>query len=576
MRASRVSQLGLAAVSTLLIALAMVLPFISPYPPGDLNTPEGQAFGAAVKLVWLAAVLAARARQPGSRLWKLMLAYVLVSGVWAFGFIPNGVIASYSRIFARLDLALLAHVLVVFPSGHLKTRFDRLVIGSAYALVLVPALMSALVWDSSGCNCPPNVFLVWPNNDLDWRIGQAAQLASPIVGGLVLFAVWRHWRGAGPLARRALLPVILAVPLAVLTPITMVGAVLGTDFWGLGRLPSYDVGLLILPAALLIGVLRLRLDRGRVAGLVVELGGGVPVGALRDALARALGDPTLELAFADPNSIGYIDPAGRPVEVPFEDAARSVARVEQGHDLLAVLIYDRTLDDEDPGLVEAVGSAARLALDNERLSAQVRAQLEEVRASRARIVEAADAERRRVERDLHDGAQQRLVALAMRLQLAQVRAGEKSALIDDTTSELEAAIREVRDLARGVHPAILTEAGLAAALETLAERSPVPVRIDAHEARYRPAIEVTAFYVVSEALTNTARYAAATEALVSVSGNDDWLTVTVADDGRGGADATGGSGLRGLADRVAAVGGRLTVTSPMGGGTTISAVLPLA
>jgi signal transduction histidine kinase len=308
---------------------------------------------------------------------------------------------------------------------------------------------------------------------------------------------------------------------------------------------------------------------------LVELGRGIPAGGLRDVLARALGDPTLQLAFAAPTGAGYIDGAGHPVEVTSENPDRALASIARDGRALAVLVHDRTIDDENPGLVEAVSSAARLAIENEQLTAQVRAQLEEVRASRARIVDATDAERRRVERDLHDGAQQRLVALAMRLQLAKDASGSAGALIEEATTELQAAIAEVRDLARGIHPPILAEAGLAAALETLAERSPVAVRVQAADVRYRPAVETTAFYVVAEALTNAARYAGATEVVVDVEQEGRSLTVTVTDDGRGGADLEAGSGLRGLVDRVAAVGGHLTVTSPIGGGTTVRADLPL-
>jgi signal transduction histidine kinase len=216
-----------------------------------------------------------------------------------------------------------------------------------------------------------------------------------------------------------------------------------------------------------------------------------------------------------------------------------------------------------------------MALENERLAAQVRAQLEEVKASRARIVDAADAERRRVERDLHDGAQQRLVALAMRLDLARQSNDASAALLDDATSELRAAVAEVRDLARGLHPPILTEAGLGPALEALAERANVPVTIDAPPRRFPPGVEAAAYFVVSEALTNVARYAAASAVRVEVRADADRLWVSVRDDGRGGADAAGGTGLHGLADRIAALGGRLEVDSPTGAGTTVSAELPL-
>jgi signal transduction histidine kinase len=335
------------------------------------------------------------------------------------------------------------------------------------------------------------------------------------------------------------------------------------------------VPLFVPPVAFLVGVLRLRLTRTRIADLIVELGRGVPIGGLRDVLARTLGDPTLDLVFASPSGAGFVDLAGRPVTLPLPAEARSVTWLQRGDDLLGVLIHDPQLDAQDPGLVEAAGTAARLALENERLAAQVRAQLEEVRASRARIVEAGDVERRRVERDLHDGAQQRLVALAMRLQLARASTEGASAVLDEATSELQAAIGEVRDLARGLHPSILTEAGLAAAIDALAERAPLPVSVNIPTTRYRVATESAAYFVVAEALTNVARHAGASRAYVTATEADAMLVLVIRDDGRGGADPEAGSGLAGLRDRLAAAGGTLSIASPADHGTILTAVLPV-
>ena len=333
--------------------------------------------------------------------------------------------------------------------------------------------------------------------------------------------------------------------------------------------------ILVFPIAILLSVLRLRLNRGRIAELVVQLGQGVPIGRLGDVLARTLGDPTVQLAFATPSGSGFVDTAGQPIELPKTDELRMVTRLERDGQLLGVMVHDPTIEAEDPGLVEAVGSVARLALENERLAAQVRAQLEEVRASRIRIIEAGDAERRRVERDLHDGAQQRLVALAMRLQLAKETTTGASALLDEATAELHTAIGEVRGLARGLYPPILTEAGLGAAVETIAERASLPIAVDVPDRRYEARVEATAYFVVAEALTNVSRYASATEARVTVRDEGEWLILVVADDGRGGADPATGSGLRGLSDRLEAVGGRLMISSPPGGGTTVRAEMPI-
>ncbi|HEX6868547.1 MAG TPA: sensor histidine kinase, partial [Candidatus Limnocylindrales bacterium] len=309
--------------------------------------------------------------------------------------------------------------------------------------------------------------------------------------------------------------------------------------------------------------------------LVAEIADGVPVGGLRDVLVRSLGDPTLDLVFAVPSG-GYVDAAGRPVTVPDRDPERAVTVVVRGGVVIAAIVHDPQLDADEPGLVARVGQVAGMALENERLAADVRAQLAEVRASRARIAEAGDAERRRIERDLHDGAQARLVALGMRLQVARATMPEAAGVLDDATLELETAIREIRGLAAGVHPTILTEAGLAAAIDDLAERAPVPVEVDAPRSRFPAPVETVAYFVVAEAVTNAVRHADANLVRVRVATGVDTLEIHVADDGRGGASPTGGSGLRGLADRLAAVGGTLSVESTAGAGTTVHAVVPIA
>jgi signal transduction histidine kinase len=213
-----------------------------------------------------------------------------------------------------------------------------------------------------------------------------------------------------------------------------------------------------------------------------------------------------------------------------------------------------------------------------RLEAELRARVEELRASRARIVHAADDERRRLERDLHDGAQARLVGLALLLRSARGRAegdGELAALLDQAQDELQTSLGELRELARGIHPAVLTDRGLEPALEALAARVPVPVRLEVEaNGRLPDAVESAAYFVVSEALTNVAKYAKATEAAVAIRRADGLLTVEVRDDGVGGADAAGGSGLRGLADRVSALDGKLSLESPPGRGTRIRADIP--
>jgi signal transduction histidine kinase len=334
-----------------------------------------------------------------------------------------------------------------------------------------------------------------------------------------------------------------------------------------------------MPLAFELGLVRSRLARGAVADLVVELEQARGPGKLREALARALHDPSLSLAYWLPEQGRYVDLEGRRVELPgdgFPEMAATI--VERDGRRVAALVHDVSLRD-DPELVHAVGAAAGLALENERLQAELRANLDELRASRARIVEAADAERRRLERDLHDGTQQRLVSVSMALGLAESKLASDPEgarrILDETRTKLGTALQELRELSQGIHPGILTERGLGPALQELAYTSPVPVELSIPlEGRLPQAVEAAAYYVVAEALTNVAKYASASAVSVAVYGRSGRALVEVRDDGVGGADPARGSGLRGLADRVEALGGRLAVESPAGEGTRLQAEIP--
>jgi signal transduction histidine kinase len=253
--------------------------------------------------------------------------------------------------------------------------------------------------------------------------------------------------------------------------------------------------------------------------------------------------------------------------------------IDRDGEHVAALVHDSALDEERQ-LLEGVGAAAGMSLENARLQAELRARVEELRGSRARVIDAGQKERQRLERDLHDGAQQRLIALSLRLSLLDRRLAAEP----ETREELAAARREValsleelRDVARGIHPAVLSGHGLAVAVESLAARAPLPVRLALDVVGRLPEqVEVAAYYVVSESLANVAKHAQAREARVSLEHQQRRLVVEVVDDGVGGADTERGSGLRGLADRVEALGGRLRVWTPLGGGTRVRAEIPCA
>ncbi len=573
--------LGLAGAG--LAAIAAFAPFAYAYP---LRVRPDPTFAAATfvgELLWVAAMVASHARDPAGRLWKLILGSRAVAALGVIWVVNTSLTWTLWQLSIGLATVVFAHLVLSVPSGRLEHRFDRTLVVAAYLAFLVSRIGLALVWDPRSAECFPrcqvNPFMVWPSTELTSLFG-AVTILTPVLAVGVVVGLWRRWRAASPVLRRTLVPVALVAPLELGIATARSIAALSQDTWEsvgivLSTSPLAFVHAAI-PAGFLAGILAARLSRGAIADLAVELGGGVPLGGLRATLARALRDPTLALAFPAPGGgNGLVDADGRPVDgTGMPEPGRGVARLERDGELLAVLDYDPAIEVEDPGRVHAVASVARMALENERLAAQVRAQLEEVRASRARIVEAADAERRRIERDLHDGAQQRLVALTMRLDQARGHVEGAGELIDATTDELLRAIGEVRDLAHGLHPTILTESGLAAAVESLAERAPIPVRASVTPSRLGTEVEVAAYFVVAETVTNAVKHAGASEVRIDASLDADHLSLTVADDGRGGADPEHGSGLQGLIDRVLAVGGTLTIDSPPGGGTTLHARIP--
>src|ERR671912_682594 len=485
---------------------------------------------------------------------------------------------------ATLPAAVLAPLIAVFPDGHPTTRLQRVFIVVNYATTVPLALVQLLLVEPArlGCNsCPNGLRGIGEHRPF----GEAALVVSGLIevalAVLLLGILVARWRRASGPRRRSLAPVALVgVLLLVLYAIRQALLVV------VSRPAPFDLGfdlalvtlLMLWPLAFLAGLARARLDRSAVGDLAVQLGEAPRPGGLEQALARALHDPTLQLAYWLPDRGDFVDAAGRPVELPAARGDRAVTILRHDGDPVAAPLHDAALD-EDPGLVRAVAATARMSIDNERLQAEVRAQLEEVRASRARIVAFGDAERRRVERNLHDGAQQRLVNLSLALGIArsQVGAGSEQEIavaLDEAAAELRLALAELRELARGLHPVILSEAGLGPALVSLAERSPIPATVAAAPPDRLPArVQETAYYVASEALANAAKHAHATAVTISARRSVSGLVVEIGDDGVGGADPNG-SGLRGLADRVAALDGRLQVRSPTGEGTCVTAELP--
>ena len=536
-------------------------------------------------------------RRPGNRLGPLLLAIGATWFVGTWGRSNVELVSHVARSFQGIYEPLLGVLALAYPSGRIAGRLERLVAGAwlleqAGWIVTQLVLLRPLSW--YGCaTCPETIDAYIANRDLLERVGPISlALATGLALGVVVLAA-RRLLAVGPAGRRRLVPVALT---AFAVGIGTVGAgayrlLVQEGLFSDPRIAAlYYATLLLAAVGVLAGLLQDRLARTAVAELVIDLRGGAGGGTpdprrLRDALARALGDPTLELFLAD-GPDGYAGIDGLPASLPPPTARRAVTWIEgadasrDGDGRVGAIVHDPSLLD-DPGLVAAVTAAVRLEADNRKLAAEVQRQLEELRASRARIITATDSERRRVERDLHDGAQQRLVALSM--ELGRLRAataettepGMREAL-GGLSADLERAIEELRELARGILPPILTDAGLGAAVESLALRAPLPVQAAVHLPDRLPlAHESTLYFVIAEGLANVARHAGATRATVRVSVGHGRVRAEVADDGRGGASPEGGSGLQGLADRVGALGGTLSVDSIPGEGTRLAAELPL-
>ena len=429
----------------------------------------------------------------------------------------------------------LAHLLISYPTGRLSSRMERVAVGAAYVYAAVDTIAG---------------------NDY----------ATIIFGVcLVVLSARRYLTTTGPLRRARLASLAAAAAFGLVLTVGAIARLAGVST-GSGMLLAYDLTVFLLAIGLFADLLWGRWAQAAVAGLVVDLGEPAAGGTLRHRLARTLGDPTLVVGYWLPEPEGYVDETGRPLVLPAADAERAVTPIEADGQRVAVLVHDPAVLD-DPALLSAVGAAARLAVSNARLQAEVGARVGDVEASRRRIVQASDEQRLRLERELRDGAERRLARVAELL----ANCGEP---LRDVRAEVDAARTELREFARGMHPATLTERGLGASVRELAERFPIPVDVAAPPGRFPPAIEVAAYFVCSESLTNVAKHAGASRSDIRIEHANGRLTVLVTDDGIGGADPSRSSGLQGLADRIEALGGSLAVDSPPGSGTRVTAELP--
>ena len=489
-------------------------------------------------------------RRPQSRVGPLL---ALTGFAWFAGTLAGsriGAVATLGAALLFVHRGPLCHVIIGYPRGRAPDRLSMVVVAAAYVYgAAVPLARSDVV--------------------------------TMVAAFLVLAATIRGYALAAGPGRRARVTAIaaaaaLAVPLAGGSAARLMGAGPAVEQvvpWG------YEAVLVLIAAGLLADMLRGRWVQAVVARLVVDLGEGSGTGTLQARLGHALGDRSLAIAYWLPETGGYVDESGNPVVLPGAGSGKGVTVIEQRGERIAALVHDAAVL-ADPGLIDAV-AAARMALANVRLRAEVRRQVAELDASRRRILQARDAQRRRLQQELRAGAGQRLTEVEelLDLGLGSARAAGDRAVtagLEDARRELDAAHTELQELAAGIHPAVLTERGLGSALSCLAGRSPVPVRLAVPPQRLPAIIETAVYFLCSEALTNVGKYAHASRIDVTVRADADLVTVLIADDGVGGADPSAGSGLRGVADRVEALGGRFLVDSPAGRGTRLLAEIPAA
>jgi signal transduction histidine kinase len=583
--AARLVTVGLPAVA---LAYALAVVVAVPRGAAPLRTYAGAstlayALDLAAGLALLAAGCIAWSQ---TRLRRTAVLAILAGTAW---FAPDWegwdggptVVRSLGAVTAPLFVALVVQLALAFPSGRARRRAARVAVLAVSALAAAVGLGWALFRDpfaDPGCwrNCDANAFLVHADAGLALGLRDVWLRATVAIGVLLAAIVALRLSRADPYERRGLLPVLAPAALLALGEAAYAGALVHTRLED----PHQTQFTLVFDAraaaatALALGlgwsVATARRTRTTVSRLAAELLGQPPPGALAERLAAALGDPDLEVAYWLPNLRRYVDGCGRRVDTPVSRNGRAATPLVRGGDPVAVVVHDAALLDGER-LEKELGASARLAVDNERLHAEVVARLADLRESRIRIVQSGDVERRRLERDLHDGAQQRLLALSYDLRLAAAVASaggdaDAARLLASALGETQAALDDLRDLARGIYPAILTEAGLGPALATLADTAPIPVTLTATpDERYSQAVETSAYVAVVEAIEDAASRSASFVG-VQLGRELDRLAVTIDDDGR-----PRPGGMTHLEDRVGALGGSLEL-----GPTTLRAEIPCA
>lgn len=582
------TRLWLRALAVTLTIAANVLAQVFSAITGDYG-PRPQGLGWAIVFVAVAldyvvcAVIAWRAVRNPLPGW-LMVGAALFWSAGAWYPLSRDIAWLWPLLEGVTDLwAVLVGILVLtYPSGRLTSRFDRAVAYTLAGAFLVRFLGILLFASPTAaeCGCVANPYAILPSSDADFWLGVAWRIVGLALMLTVAVRLAVRWLTSTLPARR----VSFVMPLALLiwsygTVQDSVSFALDWDSGWLQFIPPAAIALI--PPAFVGGVFYARGLRSRVADLVIVARDKVDRALWETSLARTLHDHSLRVIWWDEHrhayqtSDGEAVPEGERIERP----GRSTLAIDSDQGPIALIEHDVALGQDDR-LLDAVSSALLLSVDNDRLRARLEQTIQELRESRLRIVEEGYLARRRLERDLHDGSQQQLVSLAISLRIAASKAalaGEHELVgdLEKASAQLADALRELRELARGIHPTVLTDGDLRSALEELAQRSRTPVEVHVElEERLPEVVEETIYYCVSECLANAAKHAEARNCAVLVSRDGDQVVVVVKDDGRGGARIEPGGGLEGLRDRVETVGGHVEVRSVAGLGTIVELVLP--
>ncbi len=519
-------------------------------------------------------LLNTRQRSNGAILAAAGSLWLLASVRWALA--PSAFI---HWVIVPIPIGLLALVLLRYPDQRLPRRSVRIFITFLIAWLVLGRLVNALLWDPA-----------WAGSFGTWwptvvRNAEAYTVTARLYhGGGVVLAVGYLLLVLDRVRRSTGLMRLRTWPVAVLGPAGAVAFGLQSLNWLVplrGDTRQHlsiasDVALLTIPAAFAVIALQHKLEQGHVADVVTRMQHADSPEQIRDALRHAVSEPRLELAFQLPDSTLWVNSAGKPLALEELDRDHLLVPLNDSDGRpLAVVVTAPGLTEHrdvlDPAII-----AVRMSLENLRLQAVALARLEEVTQSRRRLMLAGVEERRRVERDLHDGAQQRLLAVSASLARARERTTDAASLavLDIARDDLRAALRDLRELAAGLHPAVLSQSGLAIALSGVTERLPLAVRTQVEERRWPADLEMAAYCVICECLTNIVKHSGAASAMVSAHQKDGCLLLSVQDDGTGGAVSAPGRGLAGLSDRVAALGGTFSIESAPGRGTHVQVALP--